>query len=90
MSLAKSVLHEEFKNAPRDTSLVPRSVSGWLNREATLSATTKYWRVTWAKRTDPTRRCWGQDLRVPARVVTRHELLALVASLSKKTRREAE
>ncbi|MFX1252158.1 MAG: hypothetical protein ACFFCZ_11180 [Promethearchaeota archaeon] len=67
--LVKSMLHEELKNAPWNASLVPSSVSGQLNREATLSAATKYWRVTWAKRTDPTLRCWGQDLRVPARSV---------------------
>ncbi|MFX1254789.1 MAG: hypothetical protein ACFFCZ_24470 [Promethearchaeota archaeon] len=44
--LVKSMLHEELKNAPWNASLVPSSVSGPLNREETLSAATKYWRVT--------------------------------------------
>ena len=33
----KSKLSIEFKNTPRDTSLVPCSVSGRLNKEETLS-----------------------------------------------------
>jgi hypothetical protein len=32
-----STLSAELKNAPRDTSLVPCSVNGGLNREETLS-----------------------------------------------------
>ncbi len=34
----QSMLSVEFTNTPGDTSLVPCSVNGWLNKEATLSA----------------------------------------------------
>ena len=34
----QSMLSVEFKNTPGDTSLVPCSGNGWLNKEATLSA----------------------------------------------------
>jgi hypothetical protein len=35
--MAASTLSGEFKNTPRDASLVPCSVNGGLNREETLS-----------------------------------------------------
>ncbi|MFX0063183.1 MAG: hypothetical protein ACFFC7_13485 [Candidatus Hermodarchaeota archaeon] len=41
-----SKLLVEFQNAPWGTPLASSSASGWLNREETLSAPTKYWRVT--------------------------------------------
>lgn len=34
----ESMLSVKFRNTPGDTSLVPCSVNGWLNKEATLSA----------------------------------------------------
>ncbi|MFX1250786.1 MAG: hypothetical protein ACFFCZ_04145 [Promethearchaeota archaeon] len=40
--LTVSKLLVEFQNAPWGTPLASSSVSGWLNREATLSATIKY------------------------------------------------
>ena len=33
----KSMLSVELKNTPRDTSHVPCSVNGWLNKEETFS-----------------------------------------------------
>ena len=52
-------LSAKLKNTPRDTSLVPCSVSSVLNKEETLSVQNICWLITSPKRTNPDfiRRC---------------------------------